>query len=314
MTTAATGGNEAQTEVEPATRAEPTHQQIAPTLRRLSAFSIGWHKASAVFIALIVVLAAWSAAANSPVDAEAGFKRALASFAIARTLAAAVSIAEGTEVSMQPFGFGVTLTPGHALKPVADALEQFAQLMLAASIAFGAEMLLLKIGASLGITALLTVFVVSWAVLVCYGRPVPWLLSKLLIVLVIVRFSMPVATAGSEFVYERWLRPDYEGATQQLQSQMQAARADSERVGGADAGLDPGRNWLDKARDLPSKFDEVRKLPERIKERAELAVRHFVWISVVFLLQTAVLPMLFIWGLWVVSRGLLSAPSRGSDG
>jgi len=51
---------------------------------------------------------------------EQGFKRALITYGIARGLNGVISVAQGTEVSLQPAGVGVTLTPGQILDPVND--------------------------------------------------------------------------------------------------------------------------------------------------------------------------------------------------
>ncbi|MCB1944024.1 MAG: hypothetical protein KDI53_18575, partial [Candidatus Accumulibacter sp.] len=83
-------------------------------------------------------------------------KRALVSFATARALNAVISVAQGTEVSMQPAGMGVVLTPGQLLDPVNDLVEQFSHLMLAASVAFGVQKVLISIGAYWVISLLLT--------------------------------------------------------------------------------------------------------------------------------------------------------------
>ena len=92
----------------------------------------------AVFMAIVILgsrLAPLDAPAIKQVDA--GLKRALISYAAARTLNALISLAQGTEISAQPLGFGVTLTPGQLLDPLNDLVEQFSALMLATSIASG---------------------------------------------------------------------------------------------------------------------------------------------------------------------------------
>ncbi|MCU0929027.1 MAG: hypothetical protein MUE62_07545, partial [Burkholderiaceae bacterium] len=68
---------------------------------------------AAALLGLLVVLAWWApldAAAERQVDA--GLKRALATFAAARALNALISVAQGTEVALEPAGVGVTFTPG----------------------------------------------------------------------------------------------------------------------------------------------------------------------------------------------------------
>jgi hypothetical protein len=76
-------------------------------------------------ILLVVVLAiALASAWLKPLDVaateqvDAGLKRALVSFATARALNALISVAQGTDVAMQPGGVGVTFAPGQILRPL----------------------------------------------------------------------------------------------------------------------------------------------------------------------------------------------------
>ena len=54
-------------------------------------------------------------------QAEQGLKRALATFAIARTLNGVISVAQGTELAVEPGGVGVIMTPGQILDPTQPA-------------------------------------------------------------------------------------------------------------------------------------------------------------------------------------------------
>ena len=100
-----------------------------------------------VILAILVVLA-WAGTTGSPLrehspDAAAqryvdvGLQRALVTFAAARTINAALSVVQGTSFAIEPFGFGVELSVGQVLHPLNQVVEQFADWMLAASVAFG---------------------------------------------------------------------------------------------------------------------------------------------------------------------------------
>ena len=91
-----------------------------------------FRNAVAVIAMLAVVWGAWLAPLDAPAteQVEAGLKRALISFAAARALNGVISVAQGTEVSVQPLGVGVTLAPGQLLDPINDLIEQFSNLML----------------------------------------------------------------------------------------------------------------------------------------------------------------------------------------
>ena len=96
-------------------------------------------------------------------QAQAGFKRAVASFATARALNAVISVVQGTELSVQPLGVGVTLAPGQMLDPLNDLVERFSDLMLMASVAFGVQLLLIEDGVDCFMSQPLTQVLRAWA-------------------------------------------------------------------------------------------------------------------------------------------------------
>jgi len=71
-------------------------------------------RVSLVAIVAVIIISTWF----KPLDSNAsqridtGLKNAAISFTAARTLNAAISVAQGTEVSIEPGGVGVNLTPG----------------------------------------------------------------------------------------------------------------------------------------------------------------------------------------------------------
>ena len=103
---------------------------------------------------------------------DAGLKRALVSFATAWALNGVISVAQGTEIALQPAGVGVTLAPGQLLDPVNNLVEQFAQLMLIASVALGVEKILIGIGSDWTMSLALTIVTLMFSVLLISGRRV----------------------------------------------------------------------------------------------------------------------------------------------
>jgi hypothetical protein len=94
------------------------------------AFAFTHQRRVLIVVAVVAVIAAFFFAWYRPIQdqakaqVDAGLKRALISFASARTLNAIISVVQGTEMSVQPFGVGLTLTPGQVLDPINDLLEQ----------------------------------------------------------------------------------------------------------------------------------------------------------------------------------------------
>ncbi|MEM9624394.1 MAG: hypothetical protein AAF993_22330, partial [Pseudomonadota bacterium] len=105
-----------------------------------------WQQGGRRWLITLVVAAAvalsWSGIADQHAHEQtsATFKKALAAAALARAFNGVISVAQGTEVAIQPVGVGVTLTVGEILDPLNDLVERFAVLALAASVSLGLQM------------------------------------------------------------------------------------------------------------------------------------------------------------------------------
>lgn len=266
----------------------------------------------------LAVAGAWLA----PLDAaashqvESGLKRAVASFAAARALNAAISVAQGTEVAVHPAGVGVSLAPGQALDPVNDLIEQFSVLMLGASVSFGVQLALIKMGSFWAVSALLSMVALVWAWARWRERALPLWLTRLLVVLLLVRFAVPLVAVGNEAAFRLFLSEDYSAgqATIELSSREIAGAGLPEAPASAPPPAPPGglgeklREWWDGA---AAKVDPTERL-EALREAAGRTIDHIVMLIVVFLLQTVVLPLLLLWALLRLGRALCEAPRRGT--
>ena len=269
---------------------------------------------------LVAVLGcAWLAPLDSAASdhAEAGLKRALASFATARALNAVISVVQGTEVAVQPIGVGVVFTPGQVLDPVNDLVEQLSSLMLAASVAFGAQVMLIKFGGYWAVSLVLSALAIAWGWMTWRQGPAPTWLTRLFVGLLLVRFAVPLVVLGSEAGFRLFLERDYmagkasiELSTSQvasLSAPTAAARADTK--GWWPLKSDLGK-LLDDMKDDAKRAMDVSKRFEEMKEVAGRAVEHMVNLIVVFLLQTLVVPVLLLWGLLRIGRLLVGIPAR----
>ncbi len=233
---------------------------------------------------LVMVAAAWL----QPLDdlaaarAESGLKRAVASYATARALNAVISVVQGTEVSAG-LGLGMTLTPGQALDPLNDLVEQFSTLMLAASIAFGAQILLLEIGGAWVMSLALSLAAGAWAWFRWQGKPPPGLLSRVLVALLLVRFIVPVAGLASDLAYRAFMADEYVASQQGIEQSTSLLREADPAASG----------W------------KLADIVDNVRQAAERTIDYAIRLSVVFLLQTTVLPMAVVWILLQAGRALL---------
>ncbi len=253
----------------------------------------------------VMVVYAWLAPLDSAANqqADAGLKRALLSFASARALNAIISAVQGTEVAVEPAGIGVVFTPGEVLDPVNDLVEQFSELMLVASVSFGVQKMLISIGSYWGVSLLLSFAVAGWAFFYLRMQLVPGWLTKMLVVLLMVRFAVPVVAIGSERLFQKFMAADYS-------TSQQAIDATSDRLGKLNPPAtapseSPGvlerlRGWWAENSDVKLRF-------EQLKQAAEHATENIIKLIVIFLLQTLVIPLLLLWILYGVTRRAFQA-------
>lgn len=254
------------------------------------------------FVLALVVAALVACSWLAPLDTsahryvDAGLKRALISFASARTLNALISVAQGTEIAVQPAGIGMIFSPGQALDPVNDLVEQFANLMLTASVAFGVQKALLTIGGHWAASLLLSLAAITWATVRLRRDEAPPWLSRLLVVSLMVRFALPVVIIGSDFLFEKFMADDYQASQQGIETvSLQVDKLDAPPEGTEPALLERFRSWAAQQTDLKTRY-------AKLKQAAEQATERIVKLMVVFLLQTLVFPVVLLWVLWGVAR------------
>lgn len=230
--------------------------------------------------------------ANEQIDA--GLKRALISFAAARALNAAISVVQGTELAIQPAGFGINLTPGQVLDPVNDVVEQFSFLMLTASISFGIQKVLLSIGSHWLISLTVTLFTVLWALLFFLHRCPDWL-SRIVVVLLMVRFAIPVATIGTDMAFQHFMASDY----QLSQKSIDMTIGQVEKVTPSNPAVPEKQGLIDRFKALlQSQTAEWKADFRHLTGAIERATEHIVKLMAIFLLQTLVIPLVLLWILY----------------
>lgn len=233
---------------------------------------------------------------------ESLFQRALVTFALARTLNGVISAVQGTELALQPAGVGVTLTPGEILDPVNDLVERFSWIMLGATISLGIQQVLLDFSAWWLLQGVVAVLAVWLLVLYWQGREGGRrLLVRTLLVALFLRFAVPLTFLANEALYDIFLEPRFAASTEVINSAGEDIKALSEREPAPEPGDEEefffssilgsmGAAIHDTAAglDLSERVDEI-------QARAAEMIEHLIQLSVVFILQTGILPIAFLW-------------------
>jgi hypothetical protein len=227
-----------------------------------------------LIILAVILVCAWT----RPLDkiathrVDEGFKRAAISFGTARLIGAGIAVVKSIDV-----GIGVKFAPGQFLHPLGELVGQFAELMLAATIIFGTMKVLLVVGGSTSVSFGVTAITMVWVWYRWRGEYPPIWLSKLLIVVMLVRFAVPIVMVGSDAVYNAFMAEEYNSSQSVIAKT--ADQIDSSSVSG-----------------IANVTSRISNLVEKVTHASDYIIK----LMVVFLLQTLIIPLFFFWTLYRV--------------
>ena len=247
----------------------------------------------------------------SEAQADNALKNALVTFAVARTLNGVISAAQGTEVALEPGGVGVVLSVGEVLDPINDLIERFSAVMLVAASSLGLQALLLNITGWWGVSAFLVVAAAAFLVTIwapesaATDYAVPAL--RVLLIMLFVRFAVPVLIVGTTLISDAFLVSEQQAATAVLET----TTADIEKLNNETQAAAPAdQTLMDRLGDMIDDSLESLQVRERLailKDSAARASEHIVSLIAIFVLQTIILPLVF---LWLFVQGLKGIASR----
>jgi hypothetical protein len=263
-----------------------------------------------LLIAVALVFTWWPAVdifAAGHVDAA--LSRALIAFALARTLNGVISVAQSTEVAFQPAGVGVSMHPGELLDPVNDLIESFSSVMLLAAGSLGLQKLLIGVSSWLPLKIVLTVVLAGVLIIILRtkhgGTATTRRIGRIAVLLLVLRFAVPLASLASEGAYRIFLEPEYERSRIALDEARITLRTDTEALQPPpppDASLiERAQSWMQEKAEL---FDVTARI-EQIERVANEMTRQVINLIVVFVLQTLLLPLAFLWLVIRVARVML---------
>jgi hypothetical protein len=269
-----------------------------------------------LLLTLLAALALFAALSGTLDDvsneqAQAAFKRALVTFAVARTLNGVISVAQGTEVAVEPAGVGVTFGVGQILDPINDLVEQFAGVMLVASTSLGIQNVLLGMTGWWGTTAALVAAVAIALAVIWWPseRARRWdgAAVRLLLILLFLRFAVPLLVLGTNAVFDTFLAAEQEAATLALETTREEIEEMNEQAAPPAPESETMMGRLGAMLDESLESMNVKQRLDDLRLRVSNASEHIVNLIVIFVLQTILLPLAF---LWIIAQALKALGSR----
>ncbi len=271
-----------------------------------------WHRWLITVLLLALVALSWSGRADELAHQNTTllFKKALAAAAVARTMNGVISVAQGTEVAIQPVGVGVTLTLGEILDPLNDLVERFSLLALAASVSLGIQITLGEMVSHTWISALLTLSTLLYVTLLwglqqrgeTAGR---WLagVAQFVIAVIFVRFLLAAVLLVCHVLDATFLAKPQDLALAELSStstaiealQQESTHAQAEEEAGF---LDRTGTHLKQFLDSSSQSLDLKAQLTNVREKIESSIEDMIRLITIFILQTMLLPLAGAWVYW----------------
>lgn len=268
----------------------------------------------------LVLLACWSGALETIAkhEAEEARNRVLVAFALSRTLNGVISVAQGTEIALQPAGVGVTLTAGELLDPLNDLVERFSVLALVASISLEGQILLADLLSTAWVNTLLTCCIGIYlaTALIPKLRRFERMAARITSLVVFTRLVFVVVMFSANWLGNLTLAERQDTAVTELTQTREeiasintAAAAQVTDAGAESSTADTASSAsiFDRVTGFFAEQRDALDVGARIAavvERAEQAVSHLVSLSVLFLLQYVALP---IGAFWLAFAGVRTA-------
>ena len=229
---------------------------------------------------------------------DEALERSIYTFAIVRGLNGVISVIQNTQVAVSPAGVGVSLAAGEILDPVNDLLERFSWVMMLSISSLGLQEVLNEIGAWLGFDVLLTMAMLIMAFAIWIPRigifNFRFLGYRMLLVSLIVRFCIPIVAIASDKVYHLFLADKYTQATQslgQLQKEIKETGLADSQEPADDSVFASVKKYYQNATDIVQLRAKIDALKDKVGDYA----RHTINLTVVFVIQTILIPLLVLW-------------------
>ena len=225
-----------------------------------------------------------------------------ASYAVCRAVNATVSVVKESHVEIEPAGVGVSLAIGQMVDPIYDLTERATDVFVTAIASLTLQRIAYGICVQLapGIVAslLVLILVLSWV-------KYPWagivsdMMMKLMIVVLLARFCLPVSSLINGFLHQNFFAPEIKIAKQAISLNSpeleKLAQVSLPQVDGVIGTIKNSADFVKtKTGEFTSALASVCRSSKAIAENLVAIISLYV---AGFIVQVVLLPLLVFWGL-----------------
>jgi len=256
------------------------------------------------FVFSLFLWLSWAGSLDKLADdqLQPAFKNSLITLATARGLNSLLSVAQGTEIALQPAGIGVILSAGEILDPLNDLVERFSWLILMAAASLGIQITLTGIFSNPEVNLVFSLVIGLCLVCVWLCRTqIPGFAQnnqlsshavRLASVLMLLRFTLAAVTFVAGFLSQHFLEEKQSNSIQVLQHTSSLVEQDAKLPAAQNETL------LDSVSDYFSEQKNALNMQSRLtnlKERVESTIGHIINLIVLYILQTLLIPIAILY-------------------
>ena len=218
-------------------------------------------------------------------------------YATTRGVNAVVSVVKESQLELAPAGVGISIAAGQILDPIDDMTERLSSVLVAAIASLGIQKIGFEISSAITFKLLAIILLLLipaiWLNIPAY-QPIVQLMLKFSLVLLLLRFLLPVSALASHALYEHWLQPGIDSSLEKL-SLISSSYDDM-------SSLQPEQSEGFFSSMTGSAADKVAKTKEaflKLVNHAEDIISSLLSLITVyialFVVQTLLLPLFMLW-------------------
>lgn len=236
--------------------------------------------------------------------------RAATAYALSRSFNAVVSVFEESHLQLEPAGIGVSLALGEILDPINDLVERFSWIMLASLTALGIQKALVEIGPWFSIAIMLPMalgmLLIGTFPLGSWSQRISYLGSTIIVGVILVRFAVPVMAFLNQQVYISVLENTHNEAIGEVSLEIGKLKNEIPdlKTSPSAPNRNPSQNLWDKTKEALNRtleqskeMVEIQNKINKLKDVTTGLIDRIVDLIVVFVLNTIVMPLLFLWAI-----------------
>lgn len=278
------------------------------------------HATAIILVSLFLITLSLSSSLDERglLSAKESFKEASIVFASAKAFNGIISVIQSTQVGPP----GVTIAIGEILDPLNDLIEQFSWIMLASLVSLGIQITLIKTASSeifniFFISMIIVSNLLYFTLLQSRSRSRSLLIKSVLII-IFLRFCVPVVALCNEAIYTNFIQPQYniQLLNKELSTQKNLLNEEHFNTIGENRKSDEvrDRSWMKRISDSTKNMyektanyfssDYYKDLTLNYQSKAESSSQTIVNLIVVFVIQTLLLPLLFLFMIYKIVQSI----------